>query len=265
MLSALAHISTNGNLIVALTAYLDDSGTDPANPTLVVGGFVSEVKQWDWFVDEWTGAETEFGAPPFHAKHFDDARRGYGPYVSWGQKKRKDFLNRLLRIINHRCAKSFSTALQKNAYDIIIKPQLALREYFYSPFVFAAVNTIHAVCDWRDAEYPGEPTLFIFDRGNRNEGELKGVGKQSLVGDDRLIEDVGTADDTKLPPLRAADLLAFELCAEVRNVAGQKTEYSRYPLLMLSEQPHEWLQIGERQLLCKIEQLVAEGTLRVQE
>src|ERR1700722_11634832 len=87
-------------LIMAITAYFDDSGTDPKNPSIVVAGFVSTVDQWDRFNDEWLAAELEFEAPPFHAKIFDDGRRGYGPYKDWLDSKRKDYVNRLLGIIS---------------------------------------------------------------------------------------------------------------------------------------------------------------------
>ena len=138
------------SLIMAITAYFDDSGTDPKNPSIVVAGFVSTVDQWDRFNDEWLAAELEFEAPPFHAKIFDDGRRGYGPYKDWLDSKRKDYVNRLLGIISRRTRHSFSTALRKDAYDTLIAPQQAFREYFYSQFAFSSVNCVFQVCDWRN-------------------------------------------------------------------------------------------------------------------
>ena len=57
-----------------LTAYLDDSGTDAANPRLVVAGFASDVDQWERFTNELVELDQEFEAPAFHAKHFEKAR-----------------------------------------------------------------------------------------------------------------------------------------------------------------------------------------------
>jgi hypothetical protein len=59
-----------------LIAYLDDGGTDDANPRLVVGGFAADALQWSKFNDEVALLDREFEAPPFHAKTFEKARHG---------------------------------------------------------------------------------------------------------------------------------------------------------------------------------------------
>ena len=140
----------------------------------------------------------------------------------------------------------------KEDYDALIGPDESLRKRFYSQFVLAAVNCVHAVCEWRDQYHIGDSLLFVIDEGNKNEDELKQVSTRSIVGDDRLIKDVCTADDKILPPLQAADLLAFELCSERRTVATKPTrssaKYSRYPLLVLNEHPHDWVMVGDAHL-----------------
>ena len=191
-----------------LVAYFDDSGTDAANPFLVVGGFASDVGQWSKFSDELRALDCDFGAPPFHAKTFEKARHGHGPYAVWSVAKRHEYLNRFVGIIERRCFKSFGTLLEKAVYDDIIRRHEAFREYFYSPFVFAAVNTVHALLQWRDAVYPGRMLEVIFDKGNKNAGQLSDVAKRALVGSEKNVKDVSVEDDEEIPPLRAADLLA---------------------------------------------------------
>jgi hypothetical protein len=132
-----------------LAAYFDDSGTDAANPFLVVGGFAADVVQWCKFTDEMQMLDCEFQAPAFHAKIFEKARHGHGPYAVWPEAGRHEYLNRFLGIVGRRSFKSFGTLLEKDVYDTVIRRHTAFQEYFYSPFVFAAVNTIHAVCQWR--------------------------------------------------------------------------------------------------------------------
>src|SRR5580704_7010798 len=157
-----------------LVGYLDDGGTDAANPCLVVGGFAADSGQWSKFNNELAALDREFEAPPFHAKMFEKARHGHGPYATWPEAKRHEYLNRFLGMIGRRCFKSFGTLLEKVIYEYenIIRRHKAFQEYFYSPFVFAAVNTILAVRQWRDVVYPGETLRFVFDRGNKNEGQL---------------------------------------------------------------------------------------------
>lgn len=247
-----------------LVAYLDDSGTDAANPCLVVGGFAADVGQWSKFDDELAELDSEFGAPPFHATTFEKARHGHGPYSIWPEAKRHEYLNRFLGIIGRRCFKSFGTLIEKVVYENIIRRHKAFQQYFYSPFVFAAVNTLHAIRQWRDAAYPGEPLRFVFDSGNKNEGQLNVVAKRAFIGSEKNVKDVSVGDDAELRPLRAADLVAFELCAEGRNASNPQRQFSRYALIQLDDLPHDWVRIGEEALLNEIAALTNNGTFTLE-
>ena len=149
------------------------------------GGFAADVEQWNKFNDELAALDREFEAPPFHAKTFEKARHGHGPYSLWPAAKRNEYLNRFLGMIRRRCFKSFGTLLEKLVYENIIRRHKAFQEYFYSPFVFSAVNTIHAVRQWRDAAYPEQTLRFVFDRGNKNEGQLNEVARRALIGSEK--------------------------------------------------------------------------------
>jgi hypothetical protein len=219
-------------MAIGLTAYLDDSGTDAANPFLIVGGFAADADQWSRFNEEVARLDREFQAPPFHAKVFEKARHGHGFYVAWIQEKRKEYLNRFLGIMTRRTFKSFGTLLDAAVYEKIIRPHKAFQEYFYSPFAFAAVNSIHAVCEWRNTFYPGETLRLVFDRGNKNEGQLKEIAKRAFIGfAEENVADISMGDDEHLPPLRAADILAYELCAEGRNAQAGITRSADMPCL----------------------------------
>jgi hypothetical protein len=50
--------------------------------------------------------------------------------------------------------------------------------------------------------YPGATLSLIFDRGNKNEGQLNQVAKRALVGLEKNVKDVSIKDDEELPPLR---------------------------------------------------------------
>jgi hypothetical protein len=217
---------------MGLTACLDDSGTDAANPFLIVGGFAADPEQWGRFNEELARLDREFESLPFHAKVFEKARHGHGFYSAWPKEKRKEYLNRFLGIITRRTFKSFGTLLDKAVYERTIRPRKAFQEYFYSPFAFAAVNTIHAVCEWRNTFYPTETLRFVFDRGNKNEGQLQKIAKRAFMGfAEKNVADISMGDDEELPPLRAADFLAYELCAKGRNAGTRDHPVSRYALL----------------------------------
>jgi hypothetical protein len=249
----------NSDVDADLVAYLDDSGTDPDNPYLIVAGFAADVAQWKMFTDEITSLDRHFEAPPFHAKTFEKARHGHGPYAAWPTSKRHEYLNRFLGIIGRRCFKSFGTMLEKRAYENIVRPQRAFQEYFYSPTVFAALNSMHSIRQWRDALYPERALRFVFDRGNKNEGQLTDVCNRVAISSERL----SLADDVQVPPLRAADLLAFELCAEGRRAVNPKSPFSRHALLQLDNRPHDWVGVEEDSLLNEISVLINDGTFIV--
>jgi hypothetical protein len=78
------------------------------------------------------------------------------------------------------------------------------------------------------------------------------------------VKDVSVGDDSEMPPLRAADLLAFELCAEGRNASNPKRQFSRCALIQLDDEPHDWVEIGEEALLKEIATLVDEGTFTLE-
>jgi Protein of unknown function (DUF3800) len=248
------------NILVLLSAYFDDSGTDSGNSSLVIAGFASTVEQWILFDRDWLEAQTDFGAPPFHAKFFDDARRGHGPYKTWPEAKRRDYLDRLLGIISRRTRKSFATILSKDDFEAVVSANSVLCEYYYAPFTFSCVNCIHQVCDWRNEYYGNTPLGFFFDEGHKNIGQLREVAKRALLRSDFMIERVTSGDDETLPPLQAADLLAFELCSESRAVEKGSRRYSRYPLQRLDEHPHEWLKVTQKRLLETISERIADGT-----
>jgi hypothetical protein len=83
--------------------------------------------------------------------------------------------------------------------------------------------------------------------GTKNEGQLINTSDM-LKKHDRFIVDLTTGDDRKLPPLQAADLLAFELCSEARRQAKNEQRDSRYALQRFDDHPHDWVNISEQNL-----------------
>lgn len=247
-------------LIHMLSAHFDESGTDSSNANLVVAGFVGTVEQWERFDNEWLNTLNEAGMDYFHAKQLDDGRRGFGPYAKWREADRRRLLSRLLAIIATRTRYSFATVLSKAAYSAVISPDELLRKYFGTPYSFAAFNCLHQTIDWRDQKYPNTPVLFTFDGGHKNHGELTRSAEQ-LRNSDRLIVDLTTGDDRRIPGIQAADLLAFEMCADMRRELNNPRRYTRYPLQKLDDQPHEWLRLSEDTLKTVIAALRRNGTL----
>jgi hypothetical protein len=69
---------------LALSAYLDDSGTDGQSPVVVIGGFFTDESRWDVFKFRWASFLTGFEIKRFHASDFWARRR---PFHSWDNAK----------------------------------------------------------------------------------------------------------------------------------------------------------------------------------
>lgn len=234
-------------IMITASAYFDDSGTDAANTAMVVAGFVADIDQWGKFNEEWNEVLCSYGGGSFHAKVFDDARRGHGPYSKWQDSKRRQFFERLLGIIIRRTERSIGTVLQKPAYEAVIQPIAQLNGYFGTPYVFCCFNCLHQTREWRAQYHPDVPVRYVFDEGHANQGQLTNAANM-LKKHDRFMVDLTTDDDRKLAPLQAADLLAFELCSEARRQTNDFQRDSRYALQRLDEHPHDWMNVSEEKL-----------------
>jgi len=241
----------DGQNLMLFTAYFDDSGSDSANPALVLAGFVAPVDGWSNFTADWDAVLDKPPGPlparmAFHAKQFDDGRRGHGPYGGWSEDQRREYLGSLLAAIGRHALKSFAVILQKDALGEVTQ-NAEDKAFFGSPYGVCSFLCLQRVCGWRDREHPDTKVMFVFDRGHANEGELLVKGAELRRGD-KLIADLTTDDDEKEPPLQAADLLAFELCADARRAYGGSPRISRFPLLTLESHPHEWINPGAADL-----------------
>src|SRR5712691_3625776 len=72
-------------VIVALTAYFDESGTHADSPAVSVAGYLASDASWSAFADDWREALAIYKIPAFHMTDFVGGR---GAFTAWPKAKR---------------------------------------------------------------------------------------------------------------------------------------------------------------------------------
>lgn len=204
--------------VAALTAHIDDSGTDINSPIAVAAGWIAPDPQWKKFTREWGKAKRELGLDDFHMAHFinNNKKSEFADANLWNDRRKRRVLLRLRSIINCRAAKGFAVGVNKKDYDDVIPAELRpyTGEYHYSYAVRALIGWIE---QWRAEQGIKEPIKYVFD--NMVKGSEK--SEIELVFDNALHLDsdqkkygvhpgcLSFCSRKQVFPLQSADMLAW--------------------------------------------------------
>jgi hypothetical protein len=195
-----------------LTAYLDESKSDPI---FVLAGLVSTAHNWNRFSREWGKVLKEYQIPYLHMNEFAFCR---GPFHGWSESRRKALLQRFLFLIKSgERIHSFSCIFNYREYDNIFPPKFRLQQDHY---FFAFQNCIVGMkgfCD-RHNLIPDRGSIdLVFDNQEQfSPRALKVYAKYKSIDSipeeaRNVIASLSFADDEKVVPLQASDLLAYEI------------------------------------------------------
>src|SRR5271165_1220952 len=110
----------NDSLSMAMfSAYFDTSGTK-RSAVLTSVGFVSRVKKWDRFSDEWLAILKAYGVS---AMHMTDFASSIGEFAEWrGQsERRRKFIAELSACIRRNTNKGFAASVIIADYEAVDK------------------------------------------------------------------------------------------------------------------------------------------------
>jgi hypothetical protein len=196
--------------IMCLTAYVDDSGSEPESPVYVLGGLVLPADWWRTLSNEWSGV---LGASPsieyFKASEVGD--RVKGPFRNFTGPERTRKVNALVDVLCSAHPLALSISLEwkvfegfRSKYNLL---PIGRDPYF---FLYYSMIALSAQCAARESN--PSPIDFVFD----NQGDVGNsvvqwyqffkdrmpswliLGKTPEFGDEKLC-----------PPLQAADLFAW--------------------------------------------------------
>jgi hypothetical protein len=224
------------------TAYYDESGS-PDDRAVVVAGFVTSDEQWKEFERNWNDTLQQFSISMFHAVDFAHSLDGFAKWKGhqWVlalREERQWFLRQLLAHIKLRARFCCSHTVRMQDYRKV-------NEIYFldaiQPYALAGRTAVKTVTDWAVRNHIAEAQIrHVFEDGAKHKGVL-----QKRIIRDKQYEPI-FKKKTDAVPLQAADLLAYETLAAMRDIDKGITEFEdlRYPLQMLDKIPHRMIDWG---------------------
>lgn len=222
----LHHSEEEDRLVLGLTCYLDDSGSDDGSPLVTCGGLLMTRIQFKNFSSRWDAMykRNKFSGyllePPLHMTDFV----GHGKYATLPVEfKRALFLDVARLIRDHRL---YSIAVAISQIDYAKELSEDVSKNLIGPYAFAFFSIVGAHQAFSEQLRRGPlRTAYLVDHGFGH--------YQQLVDAHRIIEDfeiamhgrsvhTGPMDsepDDKIPALQAADVISWA----VRRVAVNKS------------------------------------------
>ena len=149
--------------MVALTMYIDDSGTSPKNEVAVAAGWIAPIQEWKKFERDWERAKRvkgdEFSC--FHMAEFAFGKKE-SEFENWSYEKKKRVLTRLSNIIKQRASKGFCLCVKKKDYDDLV-PQELRAARGQDHYTWVVRNVLGLIRKWRVANKLRMPVEYIFD------------------------------------------------------------------------------------------------------
>ncbi len=225
---------SDGELVVGLTSYLDDSGSDDNSPITVIGGPVFSRIQFNAFSKRWDKLLKKYPIP--QPLHMTDFVRPYGKYAGMYPEIKRNLFGSVAKLINEHKLYSLSIAVPQVDFRQLLQGDLC--KLVAGPYALAFFSAVLLNAAVAKREGLGQ-FAYLVDRGFSFSSQLDDAHRAiTKVERERSIVQTGSltfqSDDT-VPALQAADVIAW---SARRRDAGELTE--EYEPL------HEVLEISKR-------------------
>jgi hypothetical protein len=235
---------------LVLQAFFDESGTAPEAPALILAGLISTRRRWKLFSSAWQALLDEWEIPYFHMTDFE---AGVGHYVGWKDARlHQPRIVALLDLVCEYCVAAVSVAVSNDDFRRIYGPNAHAR----LRFALAARVLFNEVSKF---DRHGKPAVFysmagsdrfayVFESGAAGIGQVLRVFQRyynnPLQRATYRLSSCELGDKRKLPPLQAADIVAFEGRAQWSRFRGFESRPTRYTYLRLSSIPHRYANLS---------------------
>jgi hypothetical protein len=225
------HLSRSKNVLVAmLTIYIDDSGTSPNQSIAVAAGWIAKTPAWTLLERGWAKVQN-VGSHGFTCMHMEEFSYGKGEFEGWDLDKKLMVMRKLTPLITKRALKGFALGVVKKDFDEIVPASLRTQG-FENHYTYAIRRVLGMIHDWRKAEgLEGLPIEYIFDfmdLHNPRRMEIQRVFT-TLGTEDENLRTYGLSKDgfnfkdkKSLPPLQAADMLAWTIYRAMQHEIKEK-------------------------------------------
>jgi len=199
-----------------MRAFNDESLNDRI---FCISGYLAPASVWGEFEIKWKRALKEERLPYFHMA---DCEAREEEFKGISKLERARLQRKFIEIITSTQATAIAVGVHLKFYDALAD-RIKKRGIKYSKAYFTAfVHQVDHLAS-RIAHLPPEEQIgFVFDRQNEYQGRAKEL-YDSLLGHPELpfhsrLGPLGFADKTKVVPLQAADILAYESFRYLRDV-----------------------------------------------
>ncbi len=231
------------------TAYFDESDSPKAS---VVAGIIGEAEQLSHFNREWTELLCSENLQCFHMKDFAHSN---GEFRDWKHdiRRRKDFIERVIRIISRRARISVGILLDRAAFQQVSHRDI-FTNFYANEYTACAFLSLLKVSRWADRYGITDSIDFVFDRGNPKRPDFQRAFDMATIpaiAETRHFGALTFADDRRIAPLQAADFIAYEFCKMYTDAENDQLRLRQSLLNFLEHVPND-LGIGTQELLVKL-------------
>ena len=223
LVSGLPSRDRSQRLLMVYQAFIDDSGSEPQSPVIVLAGFVANHAEWAKFSDEWDAA---LKVPPalgyFKMTEAANLAGEFSKDKGWTKAKRDERVVGLARIIRKHVKTQVAGVMPYDAFmrHIASLSAIARRLATDNPYPFLFLQTVLAVAVRGDLYGIDSACDFIFDEQLGFQEEILGWWPQTRALIDRaprsdIAQRVWSPpifrNEKEFLPLQAADLYAWQV------------------------------------------------------
>jgi hypothetical protein len=214
--------------MVWCAAYFDASGSpkEPKQRVFTVAGYVTTENKWDKFERDWARELAKEGVSAFSTNDFAHFQNDFA--IGWrdNEPRRRAFIQSLTGVLKKWVRCGFSSSVDLDVYDEINR-EYEFAERVSRPYGMCASTAANKCHKWMKAFHRKDITLYVFEKGDVNQGELKTLmGEDDRFGHEPLIiekqwrDEHGTLHYRR--PFESCDFHAYESAHAVPLIGTRK-------------------------------------------
>lgn len=211
--------SCSERIAAVLTAYLDDSGSYPANTYVAIAGAIGPEVEWAHLTIEWQQVIQSKGVRVFHRS---DCQALEGEFKGWTASDRDSLVEQLIDLfLAHRQLWGIGAFVSRRDYHEYVPYEL--RKAVGKPYLMCLEASFHRVDGTTLSKE--EKIGVVFERSDEYVGKARELYYKLVKKPqwkDRLLS-FTDAPKEQFTPLQVADLMAWELrnhCHSVWHTYG---------------------------------------------
>ena len=216
-------------ILAMFTVYIDDSGTDPSQPTAIASALIIPAHQLDNLEHAWRIFKSDNLIAEFHSSECAAGQRGT-EFSKWSSQRKHHVFYQVREITKKFAVNAFSFAVTKSDYDEFVNGELRefCGRYHYTWAVWSLIRNLN---QWAQTHNLNVPFEYIFDwmgepRRNKARAEVEEIMAISESQRPGFYEGhYSFRKRQDIPALQCADLLAWTCYQFARSTYTGKSTH----------------------------------------